>query len=105
MNTWKDVLHYLSGSSFYRVALKIYFSIVFLINLRKSLIRFVCWLPFKMEILCKFFKLIWLLLLSWNVFCGKGFASGAGIICLRVKKKCGDGVTLVFFQRSNFFFQ
>ena len=58
-----------------------------------------------MEAVCKFFYSIWLLLLSWNIFCGDSFDDRADKIFLRTCITCCDSVTWSFFEEATSFLQ
>ena len=109
MNVLKDLLNFPLGHLCIELPLKLFFVVdnVFIVfwMIRERFLfgSFVCWPPFRMETVCKFFDSIWLLLLSWIIFCGDGFDGGAGKICLCTGMTCCGGVMWSFFKEATSF--
>ena len=109
MNVLKDLLNFPLGHLCIELPLKLFFVVdnVFIVfwMIRERFLfgSFVCWPPFRMETVCKFFDSIWLLLLSWIIFCGDGFDGGADKICLCTGITCCGGVMWSFFKEATSF--
>ena len=110
MNVLRDLLYFRMGHLYIQLPLKLFFVSwqCFHNFLKKIRERFLfglfAGLHLEWRSFASLFVSIWLLLLSWILFCGDGFDDGAGNICLRTGITCCGDVTWCSFKEATSFF-